>query len=152
MRTATILCATLLLVTLLGSAPTDALAARNIDVPVDVSTPPPEPIYEVEVGERPGYILTPGYWHWDGKRYLWHTGRWLKTREGYNWVPDGWVQRGDKWRFAPGYWEVAEGYEEVVEKLAEEKSVASTTKKKSKKYRRKINYNDPNKWPRYRRR
>lgn len=129
-----------------------AIAATARAAQGDINVMPPTQTYEVDPGERPGYVFAPGYWRWDGKRHVWVPGRWLAAREGYEWIPDQWQQRGEKWHFAAGHWELAEGYEEVI--VVEEPVLAKAepaAKPKAKKRHKKINYNDRNKWPRYRR-
>lgn len=74
----------------------------------DIQWPPPKPVYEVNPGDRPGYVLAPGFWYWNGTHHVWMPSRWIKQRDGYSWVPDQWEQRGDKWRFAAGYWKRTE--------------------------------------------
>lgn len=74
---------------------------------------PPEPVFEVEPGERPGYTWSPGYWQWNGARHVWTSGQWIANRPGYTWMPNGWERRGDTWRFARGHWEKSS--EEAVE-------------------------------------
>lgn len=157
-----------LLAALLLSAPA---LARGIEI----STAPPEPIYEVDPGSRAGYVVAPGYWFWDGKRHVWKPSRWIEAREGYEWVPDRWEQRGDKWALEPGHWRLAEGYEEIIDPPPSPKdqvlldimrkdanssadeaaqkpvATAAKSKKKLKKRSKKINYNDETKYPRYRR-
>jgi len=131
---------------------------------LDTHLPPPDALYEVNPGERPDYLLSPGYWIWNGKNHVWQHSRWIEKREGYLWVPDQWQRRGDKWHLLVGHWvededyEVAEPEIEAIEKpalqvapsAAQKKPVA---KKNTAKNRvRKINYRDPVLWPSPRRR
>lgn len=85
---------------------------------------PPDPIYEVEPGERPGYLWTPGCWTWDGKRMVWEPGQWLKERPGYEWIPAGWEKRADKWYYVKGFWQENPGNEEVADPSDDEEEVA----------------------------
>ena len=72
----------------------------------DAPTPPPEkPVYEVEQGDRKGYLWANGYWSWNGKQHVWQSGRWIKQRSGYVWVGDTWAHRGAMWHLYPGHWE-----------------------------------------------
>ena len=123
---------------------------------LDTKLPPPAPIYEVDPGERPGYVLSPGYWLWDGKNHVWQHSRWVEKREGYVWVPDQWEQRGDKWHLNAGRWEEDEDYEdaradtpsEVKSPDAVKAEPAPKLKKHTKPKRvRKTNYRDPILWP-----
>ncbi len=139
-------------------------AASSIDAPM---APPAEPVYEVDAGERPGYIHVNGYWKWTGDNFMWMPSRWLEEREGFVWVADSWAQRGKKWHLNPGHWEVDETGEhavmpqsvpettsEMVEEETTSEPVATDSKKagKAKKIARMKhrgpNYRDTNQWPR----
>lgn len=116
--------------------------------PGDIKKAPPEPVYEVDPGPRPGYVLAPGYWLWDGKRHVWKASRWIAAREGFQWVPDQWEQRGDAWHLAPGHWVEDEAYEVVEERPEDGAAPANAKKKPSVKRVKRIDYNDTRKWPR----
>jgi hypothetical protein len=69
--------------------------------------PPPPPRNAVAVGRppHPGYVWTAGYQRWDGRRYVWVPGQWVRPpRGGAVWVPATWTRRGDGWAFRQGYW------------------------------------------------
>jgi WXXGXW repeat (2 copies) len=94
----------------------------NVSVGIDIGTPPPAPIVETVPVARPGYVWTPGFWSWEGRRHVWVRGAWQKERPGYAFVPGKWEQRGNSWHFEPGRWEqraAAEG--RVVERRVEER-------------------------------
>ncbi len=131
-----------------------AMAAPTSDV---ATAPPATPVYEVDAGARPGHVLAPGYWSWNGKRHVWKASRWISAREGFIWVCDQWSPRGDKWHFTPGHWEEDEDYvvvEEPAAEIASDSASGSTapsekdTKKPIKKLLKRANYNDTMKWPR----
>lgn len=148
---------------------TTAMAAPSS---LDTDIPPPSPVFEVEPGERPGYIRTPGYWNWSHGRYVWIPGRWVAEQKGSLWTPDSWEQHGSKWHFVPGHWEAdpeaANASEPVMistndEDIAElesatpipdptAKSPANGKKKPRIVRKKKIDYTDTKKWPRYIRR
>jgi hypothetical protein len=65
--------------------------------PVVYEPPPPPPAY--------GYVWIPGYWGWQGERYVWIRGRYAYGRPGYAWRPDRWEQHGDRWHHVAGDWE-----------------------------------------------
>ncbi len=129
------------LVTLMALAmlvlPTPSLAASKFSLDTDL--PPPEPISELDIGERPNFILSPGYWMWNGKNHVWQHSRWVEKREGYVWVPDQWQQRGNKWHLAPGHWVEDEDYEDTdIETVAQECPKKKPMKKAYKKRVRKL--------------
>jgi len=69
--------------------------------------PPPPPPNQEMVGRapHPGFVWTQGYQRWDGRRYMWVPGRWVRPpRAGAVWVQPRWIQRGNEWVFRPGRW------------------------------------------------
>ena len=60
--------------------------------------PPPAP--------GPRYVFVPGYWRWDGGRYVWASGQWQLRPAGFtHWVPGHWhVGRFGRWHWIPGHW------------------------------------------------
>jgi len=92
---ATVLC--------LGAMATPALAQFNVSI--NVGAPPPPPRHEVYEEPRPGYVLLPGYWFWDGHQHRWAEHRWAEARPGHHWEAERWEQHGNKHRFKPGRWE-----------------------------------------------
>lgn len=89
------------LATLAGVHATPAQARAYIDV--DVRVAPPAPRYE-RVRVRPGYVWTPGYWSWNGRRHVWIGGNYVVARPGYAYVGPRWVSYGPAWRFHAGRW------------------------------------------------
>jgi hypothetical protein len=68
--------------------------------------PPPAVIVE-----RPGpplhagWVWVPGYYRWNGRRYVWVGGYWAKPpRPRAVWVPGRWVPRGGGYVWVAGYW------------------------------------------------
>lgn len=137
-----------------------ALTTAFIPTPAktqEIKQAPPEPIYEVNPGERPGFILSPGYWRWNGTRHVWRPARWVAIREGYLWTPDRWEQRGDKWTLAAGHWAPDPAYVDIEEDVSSQSVSATETRaaepvKKYTKRVRKPDYSDPTQYPRYIRR
>lgn len=85
-----------------------AQAHGGLSIGVVIGSPPPPPRYQPLPPPRPGQLWSPGYWAWDGYRYVWLEGRWLAARPGYAYVPGRWEQRpggwmyyGERWRPAP---------------------------------------------------
>jgi hypothetical protein len=74
---------------------------------VVVEAPPPAPLEEVRPVEPfPGAFWIPGYWHWNGGRHEWVTGRWSARPAGFGWRENHWDRRDDgRWVHRPGHWE-----------------------------------------------
>ena len=66
--------------------------ARDVVV---VRTAPPPPRHEVVPAARHGYEWAPGYWNWNGHRYVWHRPEWRQGDRGWEMVRGGW-HRGDR--------------------------------------------------------
>ncbi|MGA8727908.1 MAG: hypothetical protein WB608_04095 [Terracidiphilus sp.] len=89
------MCAVLLQLGLIGAAQTVIRVA------------PPPPVRGGVVGVAPGrgYVYVPGYQRWNGSRYVWMTGVWVRPpRPGAIWVQPRYVHRGNTWVFYKGYW------------------------------------------------
>jgi hypothetical protein len=73
---------------------------------VVVRIAPPAPI--VEVHDHPphaGWVWEDGYHRWDGHRYVWVKGRWVKPpHPGAEWVAHRWEQRNGGWVLVEGHW------------------------------------------------
>lgn len=93
----------LLLATAIAGALATPAFADSFDI--DLNFAPPAPRYEVVPAPRPGYNWAAGYWGWEGRRHVWHQGRWVQARPGYVWVSDRWVHHGNRWGHAPGHWQ-----------------------------------------------
>jgi hypothetical protein len=77
--------------------------------PITYYPDPPAPPNIAPAGDAPGAdtFYIPGYWMWNGDRYLWRAGYWTRIRPGYvyvashyRWTPFGHV-------FVSGYWDYA---------------------------------------------
>lgn len=79
-----------------------APAAQAADVFIRVGPPPLRT--EIVPVARPGYLWTPGYWNWNGRRHVWVNGVWVRQRRGYVYNAPVWVQEGDRWHFRRGGW------------------------------------------------
>jgi hypothetical protein len=81
-------------------------ALAQINISVDIGTPPPPPRVEI-IPEQlpPGQIWIAGHWFWDGHEHRWAAGHFEKERPGYHWEPARWEQRGAMHHFEPGRWE-----------------------------------------------
>jgi hypothetical protein len=94
--------ALLLLVVLFSGSPAQAA------VRIYVRGGPPVAVIEHHPAHRAGYAWHPGYHRWDGHRYVWTrgawvrppyrratyvSGRWEHARRGWYWVPGHWARR-----------------------------------------------------------
>ena len=67
--------------------------------------PPPLPVYEQPELPGPGYVWTPGYWHYGAAGYFWVPGTWvMPPRVGVLWTPGYWGFAGGVYVFHAGYW------------------------------------------------
>jgi hypothetical protein len=93
--TRTALCGALLLAGVIGVAQTV----------VHMAPPPPVRVGVVGVAPGSGYVWIGGYQSWNGTRYVWVAGRWVRPpRAGVVWVAPRWFHRGGGWVFYKGYW------------------------------------------------
>lgn len=75
-------------------------------VGVYVATPPPAPrIERMSRRPGPGFVWTPGFYSWNGRRYVWVGGRWMRPPRGRTrFVTGAWVRSGRGWHYRPGFW------------------------------------------------
>lgn len=69
--------------------------------------PPPPPRQEVIVYQpRPGYVWVPGYYAYDGVRYVWIGGRWARPphRRYQTYVQPHWQNQHGGYVYVQGYW------------------------------------------------
>ncbi len=92
-----------------------ALPARA-QVTINIGVAPPPVRYEPVPVLAPAQVWAPGYWAWNGDRYIWVHGRAIAKREGYRWAPDHWVQSSRGYTRQPGYWVRENTYVVVKEK------------------------------------
>ena len=86
---------------LVATAAPPVYAARVI-----VRVAPPIPRADV-VPIRPvaGYVWRPGYWSWNGARYVWLPGVYVAPpRPRAAWVPGRWVAERRGWVWVDGHW------------------------------------------------
>jgi hypothetical protein len=85
-----------------------ALTAQMTMAQAVVRVPPPPPPRNAGVIGRPphpGFVWTPGFQRWNGRRYQWVPGRWVRPpRRGAVWVEPAWNRRGNGWVFSNGFW------------------------------------------------
>jgi WXXGXW repeat (2 copies) len=81
-------------------------AASFAQVGVVVRVHPPAPIVE-HYGPPPhrGWVWAGGYHRWDGARYVWVPGQWMRPpRPHAVWVQGHWRSRRGGWVFVEGHW------------------------------------------------
>src|SRR6185437_16541313 len=61
-----------------GSGATLLPAVASAEIYVRIGPPPPRT--EVVPVLRPGYVWVPGYWNWNGRRYVWVRGHRIHGR------------------------------------------------------------------------
>jgi hypothetical protein len=71
-----------------------------------VNVAPPAPIVEpVPPVPAPGYSWRPGYWAWDGVKYVWVPGTYVVAPyPNAVWAGGHWVPRRHGWVWADGHW------------------------------------------------
>ena len=72
-----------------------------------VMVAPPAPIVEVRTAPPAmGFVWVPGFYRWDGRDYLWISGRWQRPpHRGARWEPGRWERRGNRgWHYREGRW------------------------------------------------
>lgn len=68
-------------------------------------TPPPPLVEVVPRPPAPGYVWNPGYWSWDGVKYVWVPGRYVVPPfPRALWIGGKWVHRGQRWAWVDGRW------------------------------------------------
>lgn len=86
-----------------GSIATFAPVPAGAQIYVQIA--PPAPRHEVVPVERRGYVWVPGYWNWNGRRYVWVAGHSVRGHRGAHWVPNQWAQDHGRWRMNRGHWD-----------------------------------------------
>ena len=94
--------AAVLLASTLAAAPACATSAHGR---IYVRTGPPAPIAAQRVAPRRGYVWVPGYYRWDGRRYVWIAGEYVRPpRARAVWVPGRWSRDRRGWFWIEGRW------------------------------------------------
>jgi WXXGXW repeat (2 copies) len=88
--------------TLFGAVAAVSSASALAQIEVNIAPPPPR--HENVPGPRAGYEWAPGYWNWNGHRYVWVSGHYVHARNGYRWAAPEWVEHNGRWQFQSGRW------------------------------------------------
>lgn len=67
--------------------------------------PPPPPRYEAVPVVPSGWVWVPGYWNWNGHRYVWMRGHRERAHRGRHWVEPRWYEDHGRWRQHRGRWD-----------------------------------------------
>ena len=83
-----------------------APAALIAQVGVVIRVAPPAPIVEAhERPPHPGWVWIDGYHRWNGRRYVWVHGHWVRApHPGAVWVAHHYEQRNGGWVLIEGHW------------------------------------------------
>jgi hypothetical protein len=79
-------------------------AMAQVNVSVNIGTPPPPLRYERVPPPRHGYVWAPGYWGWTGRSHVWVRGHWERARSGYIYQRPGWREDNGRWHLNKGGW------------------------------------------------
>jgi hypothetical protein len=74
---------------------------------VYVTVAPPAPIVETRPAmPHAGWVWVGGYYRWNGYRYVWVGGHWVRPPHGGAvWIPGHWVQNAHgRWFWRAGHW------------------------------------------------
>ena len=72
--------------------------------------PPPLQVEVQPAAPAPQMVWVPGYWQWDGARFVWIAGRWdLPRSQGATWQAPSWRPGSRGAVFVPGRWQVRIG-------------------------------------------
>jgi hypothetical protein len=102
----------------LGLLGCDINIGRSSREPVYVERQPPQGEYVIvregppalRVERRPAppsgeYVWVDGYWHWDGRRYVWQSGQWSRPpHDHYVWIAPRYERHEQGYRYTPGQW------------------------------------------------
>jgi hypothetical protein len=71
-----------------------------------VNVGPPAAVVETRpIAPGPGYVWTPGYYHWNGNSYVWLNGAWAHPpHHHHRYVAGVWVHGHRGWYYRNGYW------------------------------------------------
>jgi hypothetical protein len=77
----------------------------SAQVVIRIGPPAPVHIGVVGVAPGPGFVWIEGYHRWDGGRYVWVPGAWVRPpRPHARWVAPRYRRVNGGWGFVPGRW------------------------------------------------
>ena len=79
--------------------------AANAQVIIHAGPPPPVIVERPGPPLHAGWVWIPGYYRWNGRRYVWVNGYWAQPpRPRAIWIPGRWVPRGGGYVWIAGSW------------------------------------------------
>ena len=84
-------------------APVAQAQHTRTEVIVVEKAPPPLRREAVPAARR-GHEWIPGYWNWNGRRYVWVNGHYERVRQGYVYNRPEWRQSDNGWVMERGGW------------------------------------------------
>jgi hypothetical protein len=79
------------------------------------SVPPPEAAEVVAVAPTPDHVFIRGHWEWNGTRYVFKRGRYIRRPHDYAvWVEGHWQNTDRGWYWQGGHWGEAQARKVVV--------------------------------------
>lgn len=90
-----------------GALLAGAALPASAQVNVNLRFGPPPPVYEARPpAPGPGWYWRPGYYHWNGYRYVWYRGQYVRRPYAdARWVPEHYWRGPDgHWHRQPGHW------------------------------------------------
>ncbi len=84
-------------------APVAQAQHTRTEVIVVEKAPPPLRREAVPAARR-GHEWIPGYWNWNGRRYVWVNGHYERVRHGYVYARPEWRQSDNGWVMERGGW------------------------------------------------
>ena len=89
-----------LLLALAGAVPA---GAQGYAMPAP--PPPPNEVMPPPPGPPAFMVWQPGFWRWNGRRYIWIRGHYARAPYvGAVWLPGHWVMRPRGWVWIRGHW------------------------------------------------
>ncbi len=65
---------------------------------------PAVPVYARPVAPGPEYVWVDGDWRWQGGRYVYTNGYWVKPRPNHVWVSGNWQRTNKGYYWRRGHW------------------------------------------------
>ena len=83
-----------------------ASLGASANIGFSVALTPPAPVVEtVPPPPAPDTVWTPGYWSWNGVKYVWVPGQYVVAPfPDAIWIGGRWVPRGGHWTWVDGRW------------------------------------------------
>lgn len=81
-------------------------SALPVNLSFSVGVAPPAPVAEtIPPPPTPGSVWTPGFWSWNGARFVWVPGRYvIPPFPAAVWVGGRWMHYGHRWAWRDGRW------------------------------------------------